>query len=509
MRNGKFLTNHNDDWLTEADESFRAVEQAAKEFEEHHARSTALLHSALVQLYRLGEALRTQANEPGRSLIEEFIVARGEAWNLPTRRNPYIALTNLTFTLSASSRSQYAAVLAFASNSRVEPADFPAWLQEGGVKSRYAQAVAHFATPRKQRHSQERANRIEAARQALLQRKHSKAVALPEGVSATEGFVTLIAKIGSDGKASIIDVLDAGEEIEPVLLRYAPAKGSPKSALAEKSLFRLYRAIDLVHGCTPDKPDGCPRQILLLNSFDRERPVCRIEAVSEAYTYAWAGMMLADHLNGLLPNIPFILHATDASFFLREFLNFDDWCVVAGDVPRIDAAGLSSPLQLLPLDADVVYRVGQQAAVGGKPVSATHENQLSVLQFLRGRRIDHDRFNRKRKDKHKWPSTLAMVSDGGKLRLALPTMPNMEPAVFGTSLPDRDLGDRELVIKDVERLLKAIDPYETILDGSFIDTDVEDAALSWQAHFGDDLFTVVLPTQSGTDYNQSCADLAL
>ena len=508
MRDGKFLNNDNDGWLTEADESFRAAEQAARAFEEQHAHSTALLHSALFQLYELGEALRTQPNEPGRSLIEEFIVSRGASWNLPTRRNPYIALTNLAFRQSASSRSQYAAVLAFASDSRVKPAHLAVWLQEGGVKGRYAQAVAHFSTPRKQRISQERASRLDAAKQLLLERKHSKAVALPDGVRADEGFVTLIAKV-SEGKAAIIDVLDAGEELDPILLRYAPPKASGKSALAENSMFRLYRAIDLVHGSTPDEPDSSPRDILLINSYDRERPVCRVEAVSEAYTYAWAGMRLSDHLDGLPPHIPFILNADDAVFFKRELENHDHWSV-QGELPCINAEGLSAPIALTALLKHEGYRVGQPATGNGKPVSASHEYQQAVLQFLQGRRADHDRENAKRpKEKLRFPSEFNLRLDAGELKLQWPVAESLMTSL-GSSSPDRDLSERTLVIKDVERLLRVITPYETTLDGTFDDIEgVEDAALCLQAHFDDDVFTVVLPTKSGTDYNQSCADLVI
>ena len=120
MRSGSFTGNSTDRQLDEADERFNAVEQAAREYEQHHARSTELLRSALTELYGFGEALRLQASEPGRSLIGEFVSSRGVPWNLATQRNPYIALVNLTFAPSASSRSQYAAVLAYASNCGVD-----------------------------------------------------------------------------------------------------------------------------------------------------------------------------------------------------------------------------------------------------------------------------------------------------------------------------------------------------------------------------------------------------
>lgn len=508
MRSGSFTGNSTDHQLGEADERFLAVEQAAREYEQHHARSTELLRSALAELYGFGEALRLQVAEPGRSLIGEFVSSRGVPWNLSTQRNPYIALVNMTFAPSASSRSQYAAVLAYASSCGVVPTDLGDWLRQGGIKGRYAEAVRHFASPRKQRHSQERDSRLKAARQLLSDRAHSEAVALPEGVSADEGFVTLIAKIGGDGKAAIIDVIGEADEVEPVLLRYAPIKATGKSSLAEEPLGRLFRAVDLVVGCTPDKPDNHARHVLVLNSLERGRPVCRIEAVSEAYTYAWAGMTLSGHLDGLPRGIPYILDSRDAAFLRREFPNYAEWVIVPCDVPRIDAAGLSSALPLLPLETDGTYRVSRPAEAHHKPVSVAHGEQVALLQFLADRRVEHDRLNAKRKEQRNFPSTLKLQSDAHRLQVSLPKMPNIA-AAFGSSSPDRDLSDRDLSIEDVKRALAAISPYETSLDGSFVDLEVDDAALCLQAHFGDDLFSVVLPTKSGTSYNQSCADLAL
>lgn len=508
MRSGSFTGNSTDRQLDEADERFNAVEQAAREYEQHHARSTELLRSALTELYGFGEALRLQASEPGRSLIGEFVSSRGVPWNLATQRNPYIALVNLTFAPSASSRSQYAAVLAYASNCGVDPTELGDWLRQGGIKGRYAEAVRHFASPRKQRHSQERDSRLKAARQLLLDRAHSEPVALPEGIRADEGFVTLIAKIGRDGKAAIIDVIGEADEVEPILLRYAPIKATGKSALADEPLGRLFRAVDLVLGSTPDKPDGYPRHLLLLNHLERGRPVCRIEAVSEAYTYGWAGMKLSGHVDGLSAGIAYILDSRDGAFLRREFPNYTGWTVTAGDAVRIDATGLSSPLELLPLHADAAYRVSQPADVHHKPVSITHSEQVAGLQFLADRRAEHDRLNARRKEQRNFPATLKLTSDSGKLQVSLPKMPNIAVA-FGSSSPDRDLSDREISIEDVKRTLVALSPYETSLDGSFIDLEVDDAALCLQAHLGDDLFSVVLPTKSGTAYNQSCADLIL
>jgi hypothetical protein len=127
---------------------------------------------------------------------------------------------------------------------------------------------------------------------------------------------------------------------------------------------------------------------------------------------------------------------------------------------------------------------------------------------LRDRRADHERKKSKSKETLRFPSVLKIQSRGGRLEIALPKLPNLV-STFGSSLPDRDLSHLALDIGDVERALGALAPWETTVDGSFVDLDVVDAALCFQAHFEDDVLTVVLPTKAGTDYNQSCVDLDL
>jgi hypothetical protein len=174
--------------------------------------------------------------------------------------------------------------------------------------------------------------------------------------------------------------------------------------------------------------------------------------------------------------------------------------------PRIDASGLRSPIELRPLEPAVRYRISQAPSRHGKRISSTHSDQLRVQQFLRDRLADHERLNSKRKEKQPFPSTLSVYSRGGKLEIGLAKLPNLT-ATFGSSVPDRDLSHLALDMADVKRALGALIPYETTVDGAFADIEVDDAALCFQAHFDDDLLTVVLPTKSGTDYNQSCIDL--
>jgi hypothetical protein len=513
VRQFKLSGNDTDHQLKEAADLFQSVQLAARDYQQHQGRSNGLLHEALEYLYEFGEMLQTQVSEPGRSLIEEFVKGAGLPWNRPTRRNPYIALVKHPFRQSDSSHSQYAAVLAYASKLPVKPSAFKAWLQEGGgIKRLYPLAAEYAGSARKQRNSKERASRLKVAREVLTARDHSQRVKLPAGVRAPEGFegfALVLAMIGGDGKAALVDVIETAEAaLEPVLLGYARGKVTTKAILAAESMGNLYRAIDLVVSCTDDQPDGHARHVLIINSSHRGQPVCRIEAVSEAYTYAWAGMTISGHLDGLPTGIPFILTCDDAAFFKGEFANHTGWTIRSADYPRIEASGLLSPIRLRSFDDAIRYRIGNAAGEREKPFSATHSDQVTVQQFLLDRRTDHERLKAKSKESPQFPSVLKIRSQGGRLELSLPKLPNLV-STFGSSSPDRNLSHLEFYVRDVERALDALTPWETTVDGSFVDFEVDDAALCFQAHFDDDVITVVLPTKSGTDYNQSCIDLEL
>jgi len=508
VRSVKLVSNSADSQLLEADTHFRAVERAAREYERHQGRSNELLRSALSELYTFGEMLRTQATEPGRSLVEEFVTSKGLPWNAVTQRNPYNAFVKLAFQQSASSQSQYAAVLSFASDCRVELLDFSKWLQDGGgIKGRYPEAAEHYGSARKQRNSQERASRLKLARELLSARTHSQPVALPQGVAAPEGFALVLAKVDAAGNAVIIDVVKNDEAaLEPVILSYAPNKATAKAALAAEPLGPLYRAIDLILGCSADKTGGHDRHVLLLNSFDRGSPICLVQAVSRAYTYAWAGMTLSGHVPGLPLGEPFILRSKDAAFFKREFANYRDWDVCANPSPCIQNGRRDSTIELLPLDTESPYRIGSVPPRREKPVLVSCNDQQSVLRFLRERLDEHER--RSAKEKVPFSSTVIIRSEGGRLEISLPTLLALS-AVLGVSSPDRELSNRGLGTSDLTNVLASLTSYETDMEGTFIDSDVPDAGLCLQAWFDDDLLSVVVPTRSGKAVNQSCVDLNL
>lgn len=510
MRPDKLLSNSADSQLAEAAKLFDAVTRAAQDFEQHEGRSNELLHGALARLYTFGEMLRAQPTEPDRSLVEDFVRSRNLPWNKVTRKNPYNALAQLAFSSSsASSRSQYATVLAYASDVGVGPSEFKDWVHAGkGIKGLHPQAMEHFGSPKRQRNARERRDRIKSAIARLMERESSSAVALPSGVIASDGFALALARI-EGGQASIVDVLKTTDAaIENILLGYDATGATARAVWADEPLGRLYRAIDLILGCTADKSAGRKRHVLIVNAMDRERAVCRIDAISEAYTYAWAGVTLSGHLEGLPLNTPCVLTGDDAAFFRAEFENSEAWRISTDPYLCIRTAKVGSAIKLRPFDGQSGYRIGLVSASRPKPVSVSHTQLQSTLQFLRERRAEHDRLNARRKEKQPFSSTIAIQSTSGRLELALPKVLGAS-AQFGSSSRDRDLSERSFEFGDLERVLVTLIPHGTELEGTFIDTDVPDAGLCLQAWFDDDLLTVVVPTRAGTAINQSCANLAL
>lgn len=509
MRQVKLVSNSADSQIAEAANLFQSVERAARDYEQHQGHSTELLHTALAELFEFGELLRTKATEPDRSLVEEFVQSKGLPWSKATRRNPYIAFVKLAFAQSPSSQSQYAAVLLYASDTGVLPNGFKDWLQiGGGIKGRHPEALEHAGSAKRLRNNQARASRLKSAINRLMDMEHSSPVALPRDVTAPEGFALVLARIDAAGHASIVDVAHTSAAvIEPILLEYEPSNISAKNALAAEPLGRLHRAIDLILGCTADEFMGHERHLLVFNTLERGQPICRIEAISEAYTYMWAGVTLSGHLEELPARAAMMIAAEDAAFFRADFPTSTGWTLSSDPTPRIHNARHESPIKLHQLQQNS-YRMGVVPPSRSKPVSVSYADQTLVLQFLRDRLAEHDRHNARRKAKQRFASTLTMQLDGGTLEVGLPKMLGAK-SLLGRASPDRELADRALDIGELKRVLSTLAPYETGVEGTFVDTDVSDAALCLQTWFDDDLFSVVVPTRSGTAINQSCTDLDL
>jgi hypothetical protein len=505
----KLVTNSLEAQLQEVADQFSEVQSAAEKFEGQQTRATELLHLALADLYAFGESLTALSTDDGRSMAEAFVTSKGLPWGKVMRGNPYTGLAKLAFAKQLpASISQYAAVLRLASDRGIVATDFRAWLADNdGIKGRYNEAVDHFGSTRRQLGSQAKQRRIEKATQTLLGRVHSSAVALPIGIEAPEGFALVLARIDGSNNATIIDVVNSeAAAIEPILLRYETSKATTKSIMAAKPMGQFYRAIDLVAGCTPEKSGGHDRDILILNTHDRGRPVCRVEALSKAYTYPWAGMTIEGHLAGLNIDLPIVMAGSEAAYFRDSFADHEGWTFSVGGEIDLCADGLASPIKAVPLADRRGYRVGQSPADSTQRIRVAQALLPSLRRFLDDRRAENDRLNGTRKEKLSFTPTLRIQIEGGELLIGIPKM--LGTAIsFGETAPDRDLDQRAIGTADIERLIDTLIPYETDIEGAFLDTDVADAALCFDVPFDDDRLSITIPLLAGTAYCPSCEGL--
>jgi hypothetical protein len=505
----KLLGNSADNHLEDALGRFERIKVAAQQAELQQERSIELLHKALAHLYGLGELLRTQPSEPGRCLIEEFVISKGRAWNKPTRKNPYIALVQLAFTSSSpSTRSQCAAVLAFASDIGKEPCNFVDWLVAGGgIKGRHPEALDHLGSPVRQRNQRERAARLQLAKTKLLQREHSDPVMLPSDADRAPGLRLVLANVDASGHASIIDVVEASEAtLENVLLGYETNSAVNVDALvAEQPLGRLYRAIDLVVGCTPPKSGRHRRDVLLLNTYDRGTAVCRVWAICEEYTCAWAGMVLLDHQEGLPVGVPLLMSADDAEYFIAEFPRLNSWTISTDPVPSIHAQTAETSIQLTTLDTRKAWRVGLVPTSNEERLAAAPTHITSAIKSLTKFKAEHERLTKKAT----FSPVLTVHCDSGALEMGVPRLRGFRAPIAANTVA-RELGDRSIATGDLERVLTTLARHGSGFEGAFFAADgVADAGLCLQSWFGDDELLIVLPTRSGTAIHPSCTDLVL
>jgi hypothetical protein len=507
----RLVSNNPLSQIDEAVDNFEHVIRVAEAFKTSEGKTSDLLLEALADLYSFGQELLDKASEKGRNLVRDFFDKKKQPWNKVAQNHPYSALTKLAFgDRSPSSVSQYATVLRYARALKTKPQDFRAWLVAGGgIAGTLAKAVEYFGSTQHQQNSQAKISRLARAETKLMALPHSQPVQLPQGVTADEGFVVLLARVDANNQATIVTLLDQGATaLEPILLRFDGNKMTRMSLLAAKPLGNLFRAIDVILGITLDKPQGKPRSIFICNELHAGKPVCSITAVSEAYQFVGACAVLEGHLQGLGPDEGYLLSDTDARTFHSLFEQHECWQITDD---TLTAAKLEAKIQLGKPAANQDYRAGIVDYLHAKPLSVPQESLVGIKAYLDGRRADNARFNKSRSQNVPFPSELALAIRNGDLsvRLAAEKGEAATKTALGSASPDRPLAERPLAVADMERLIDTLIPYETDLIGGFIDNDgVEDAAICLELAVGADKMTITLPFLAGNAYQPACEDFA-
>lgn len=499
----KALTaNSLDGQLQQLNQRFSGVEATANSFETLDRKAKDVLVNALVEVYEFGEALFAIKSPTGTNIVHEFLKMRG-IFNERSRKKPYIALINSAFPQTlASSRSHYSTVLDFASSQDVLASDFRQWIG-AGIEKRRDEALKAQGSSGRARHTAQQQTRLTYAMNTLSAKPSSTAVALPAGVQAREGYALVLAKIDSSNNASIVEVVDDDPaKVEPVLIALVE---QPATASSEP-LAPLIRAIEMILTTTPDDTGGKARHILMRNMLDRGQAIGVVVAVSEAYSFPAASMRIDGHVGSLPTDQALLLRGTDAKDIVAAFEQQANWKLDASGL--LTADGLKKPFQLEVLQDAGQLRIGNPVKCPTKPLQAPLSALEGVVGYLEQERADLKRKNASARQKRSYPSSANLIVQNGEAMLQLPY--SIRPAMLATVGGDPAFDDVSIPVKDLEAVATALVERGCDASGWVMDnTDMPDAAIVLETHLDNDVFQMILPTQTGSDYNQVCMELVL
>lgn len=494
---------------------FQKVAVSTQTFEAHDANNDALQYAALQALFDFGQQIRTEPE-----ILEEFVREHELPWSKVTAKNPYNALIRLALPASTNKSwySQCSTVLAYAHDRKInEP--LSRWLEGGGVSGRYKEAVEHFARGTTGKAGRSKALRLNAAREKLASAPLTEALSGIDLNGATPGFFRSL--VYYDGTSTrLVHVRDTPDDAatETYLLDLVGPTDIRAHSLADKRLFRLYRAIDLIVGSCGAPGKDEERHILIWNEEQDDEAVTRLKLVSDAYTFANAEMTLAEPLLELETNGPLLLCYADAQAFRNDFQFDHEWRLgVQGSVVQL-VSSASSPmqLQLIPL----AERKGARALrEGAKFTRRTKHFRLTVdqMQALTSSvQTMQKLFDKQNKDSltpYPKPKRFQLAPDGNALKLGVQEMPNIWSTFLTLKKPGANFHPhRELSISETDRLCQALVPHGDDVTGYFGNSDVDDAALCIDHDFLDgDHFVYASPLVISVKMDRTliCEDLQL
>ncbi len=339
---------------------FATIKSAASAFEQHESKTETLLHVALDKIFEFGESIRQDPQA-----FESFLSDHGKASNKVTKANPYNALVDLAFSdkRSKSWRSQMSNVLALAAET-IGDQQFVDWLvSNGGVSGCYVLAVQHFARPATAKAEKLRSIRLNTISEEL-KRKPIVRTALP-GVSLPDGFHRSML-FSQGGQTFLVDIRqdDNDATIEQYLLEAIGDRAVTTHPLADKPLFSLYRAVDLISGTCQPSSAGQLQCIAIWNEDAGDGPATKLRFLSDAYSFTHATVTLAHALPEMNGKGQFILDLADADIFRQQFQQDTAWTIREDSGGLILADNAKSPMRLtlLPVSdyADKKLRQGRK-----------------------------------------------------------------------------------------------------------------------------------------------------
>ncbi len=501
--------------LEQYENQFLTVLDATHQFENHDMQGQALLYVALEKLFAFGEEIRHDIQT-----FEKFLGDHDKALNKITKENPYNALIELAFTKNRSKswRSEISNVLRLASDINVKES-LSHWLElGGGISGRYEEAVNHFARPAATKAQKLRSSRLDMIATEL---KQSRIVttALP-GVTLANGFHRSLL-FSEGGQTFLVHVRDEDDQkiIDKYLLEIAGNKNPDEHPLADRPLYPLFRAIDLIAGTCKPSNSGKLQLIAIWNEAADDAQVTKLRFLSDAYSFTNATVTLAHALPELDGKGQLVLELSDAETFRQFFQHDCQWRVSDDDqhISLVDDARSQARLTLRPIANYVDKKLRQGAKLGQRTrhFQATCTGMKASASNLDMATALFKKSNTAQLAADPAPKRLQWLSSGTALEAGFTSTQGYS----GLSYPFLDFvapaaaidPQMELSLADIAALWKTASAYGEDLAGHIADGEVADAAFCIDHTFvGGDHFEYVSPMVLGVSMarTQVCEDFA-
>ncbi len=458
---------------------FATIKSAAGAFEQHEDKTQNLLHVALDKIFEFGESIRQDPQA-----FESFLSDHEKACNKITKANPYNALVDLAFSgeRSKSWRSQMSNVLALAAET-IGDQQFVDWLvSNGGVSGCYDLAVKHFARPATAKAEKLRSIRLNTISEELKRTPIVKTAL--SGVSLPDGFHRSML-FSQGGQTFLVDIREGDDDatIEKYLLEAMGDRAVAAHPLADKPLFSLYRAIDLISGtCTPSSA-GQLQCIAIWNEEAGSSAVTKLRFLADAYSFSNATVMLAHALPELSGKGQFVLDLADADLFRQQFQQDTEWTIREDNDALILADNAKSPTRLILSPAS--RYADRKLRQGRKLGLRTRHFMISLDAMQRdSKNLDiamtlFQKANTQRTTPISRPKRFQWVFNGKHIELGFEqtsgmmntNYPSVAFKATATTLPHN-----ELLLADAQAVWNSFLSYGEDIGGYIAHGDVEDAA---------------------------------
>lgn len=477
------------------------------------------LTKALQDAYDLGKSFTL--NE---GLAQQFVAKSLGKWDAYAKRNIFIPVVNHLFaTTGDTQRSKYAAVLLYATKKMPENTSIKEWVfgDEHTLEERYSQAVNHSSKehndkPEVKAHKKRKTDiRVEIAKKQLHDKRLCDPIAIASLPKLESEYATVLVRRTDDGKIELVEFVDTDyTAVSRVLKRWSKPSAAARIALEGKELYRLFRAIEIVHLLSAIPGAGYMRH-LVIEADKSDAQVARIFAVSNANNFRVGMVTLKNHGLPFSAGSRLTLPNEVVKTFIESYIGGADWTIKAvSDVYTLHNKSDDTTHSIVPLllEGNKIWRAGrfkdfEDTAKPTVSFDASYAERFG--NWIEAVKEQLAKKNSGNTESENFRPVVKMTANKSYVFTTLINVPGPSCELLGVlgnlTIPE----DRFLVVEDVRRLAKVTELYGLSLHGVIADGDQKAVAIRLeQALSDDDTLVCVIPiavSRTG-EYAECCVD---